>query len=193
MSKKYRNSARPLPGNTQQGMFWQSSLNKSLSFQAYYTRLVELSVSMFKWTGLPDSVDPRFLELALFTDGMAVFFNDPNLAKKKGENNYMALRCMIGGTWDAYNIPKLRKAYASNGYNISLDENNSVIIFNNMIHTNSIRDVEQFADKLSELDETIRVNVKAQKTPVLILCDETQRLTMKNLYAQYDGNLPYLV
>ena len=36
------------------------------------------------------------------------------------------------------------------------------------------------------------VLIKAQKTPVLILTDEKQRLTMENLYSQYDGNRPII-
>ena len=39
---------------------------------------------------------------------------------------------------------------------------------------------------------TASVNIKAQKTPVLILVDENQRLMMENLYAQYDGNRPFI-
>lgn len=49
-----------------------------------------------------------------------------------------------------------------------------------------------FARRLYELDRAIDVNAKAQKTPVLIQCDDDQRLTMLNLYQQYDGNQPYI-
>jgi hypothetical protein len=42
------------------------------------------------------------------------------------------------------------------------------------------------------MDRIIDVNVNAQKTPVLIVCDEKERLTMKNLYMQYDGNEPFI-
>ena len=86
----------------------------------------------------------------------------------------------------------MRTAYASNGYNKPLDENNSVIIFNNMIHTPSAMEMELYAKRLWDIDRTVDTNVKAQKTPILITCDETQRLTMKNLYMQYDGNMPVI-
>lgn len=141
---------------------------------------------MFEWRGLPDSIDPRFLELTLCSDGMAVFFKDDVMDK------YLALQTMIGGNLDVYRIPKIRTAYAANGYNMKLDERNSVIIFNNMLHTNCLSDIELFAYKLYECDRTMVVNIKAQKTPVMITCDENQRLTMKNLYAQYDGNEPFI-
>lgn len=140
---------------------------------------------MFEWKNLPKSVDPRFLELTLFSDGMAVFFKDPVL-------NELALQCMISGQLDVYRIPKNRTAFASNGYRMPLTNENSVIIFNNMLHTNSMLDVKMFSRRLYNLDRAIDVNANAQKTPILIQCSENERLTMKNLYEQYDGNQPFI-
>lgn len=165
---------------------WESSYLNNRTYIHYYNRLTELAISMFEWKNMPDSIDPRFLELTLFSDGMAVFFKDDVM------DEYLALQTMIGGKLNVYRIPKIRRAYATNGYNMPLDESNSVIIFNNMLHTNCLADIELFAYKLYECDRTLMVNVKAQKTPVAILCDENQRLTMKNLYAQYDGNEPFI-
>ena len=165
--------------------FWESASMNNSTFIQYYNRLLELSVSMFEWKNLPPTIDVRFLELALFSDGMAVFFKDDVLG-------CLALRTMIGGTLNVYQIPNIRTAYASNGYNKILNEENSVIIFNNLIHTNSMLDVEMFARRLYNIDRIIDVNVNAQKTPILITCDENQRLTMKNLYMKYDGNEPII-
>ena len=182
--------------------FWESAKYNNESFMLYYQRLVELSISMFEWKNLPDTIDERFLELSLFGDGMAVFFKDKFLKDSNKERNstlnseyegsYLALRTMIGGHLNVYNIPNERRAYAANGYNFPLDETNSVIIFNNMLHTNSVLLTEYYAKRLWDYDRTIDVNVKAQKTPILIQCDETERLTMINLYKKYDGNEPYI-
>lgn len=172
-------------GRVKNRQFWESASMNNSTFIQYYNRLLELSVSMFEWKNLPPTIDVRFLELALFSDGMAVFFKDDVLG-------CLALRTMIGGTLNVYQIPNIRTAYASNGYNKTLDNENSVIIFNNLIHTNSVLDVEMFAKRLYDIDRIIDVNVNAQKTPILISCDENQRLTMKNLYMKYDGNEPII-
>lgn len=165
--------------------FWESNYMNNRTYMQYYNRLTELSISMFEWKNLPPTVDPRFLELTLFSDGMVVFFKDPVL-------NELVLQCMISGPLDVYRIPKNRTAFASNGYRMELTEKNSVIIFNNMLHTNSILDVEMFSKRLYNLDRAIDVNANAQKTPILIQCTENERLTMKNLYEQYDGNQPFI-
>lgn len=151
----------------------------------YYHRLMELSISMFEWVNLPDSVDPRFLELCLFGEGYAVFFKDEVL-------DYLALQCAIGGELNVYRIPIKRRAYATSGYQKELTDKDSVLIFNNELHTNSMLPVLDYAQKLWDLDRSIIVNAKAQKTPVAILCNERQRLSLKQVYEQYEGNQPFI-
>lgn len=165
--------------------FGESAYMNNITYMQYYNRLTELALSMFEWKNLPKTVDQRFLEMCLFSDGVCVFFEDEVLG-------YLGLRCMIGGQLNVYQIPTDRRAYATNGYQKELDGTNSVIIFNNYLHTNSMLDVEMFSKRLYNLDRAIDVNANAQKTPVLIQCDESQRLTMKNLYKQYEGNEPFI-
>ena len=172
-------------GRKRDTLFCESAYMNNRTYMQYYNRLTELALSMFEWKNLPKTVDARFLEMCLFSDGMCVFFEDEVLG-------YLGLRCMIGGRLNVYQIPTDRKAYATNGYQKELDGTNSVIIFNNYLHTNSMLDVEMFSKRLYNLDRAIDVNANAQKTPVLIQCDESQRLTMKNLYKQYEGNEPFI-
>ena len=166
--------------------FIESALMNNRTYIQYYNRLTELALSMFEWKGLPDTVDPRFLEMCLFAEGKAVFFKDD------GGLGYLTLQCSISGELNVYRIPIYRRAYATNGYNKNLNEKDSVIIFNNFLHTCSKLDVEMFSKRLYNLDRIIDVNANAQKTPVLIRCSEDERLTMKNLYMQYDGNQPFI-
>lgn len=163
----------------------EAFLQNQRTYLQYVNRLTELSISMFDWKNLPDTIDARFLELALFNDGMAVFFKDEVMG-------YLGLQVMIGGKLDVYRIPITRTAFAQNGYQMNLDPSNSVIIFNNMLHTNSILDVQEMSKRLYEIQRTIDVNVIQQKTPKIITCTENQRLVMKNLYAQYTGNEPFI-
>lgn len=172
--------------------FIDSALMNNRTYLQYYNRLTELALSMFEWTGLPKSVDPRFLEMCLFADGKAVFFKDPAMADEYGGEGYLALQVAIEGQLNVYRIPTKRRAYATSGYNKNLDQHDSVIIFNNFMHTNAKLDVEMFSRRLYNLDRIIDVNANAQKTPVLIKCTEDERLTMKNLYMQYDGNEPFI-
>lgn len=167
--------------------FGESLLMNNATYMQYFNRLMELSVSMFEWKNLPSTCDVRYLELALFMNGSAVFFQDDVL------EDYVALDVVCSGRLDVYGNPVLRKAYSRyNNYQKLLKGSNSVIIWNNYLRTNSVLDVEMFAKRLYNLDRIIDVNANAQKTPILIKCDETQRLTMLNVYKEYDGNSPVI-
>ena len=165
--------------------FWENAWANNATYMQYYNRLTELSISMFEWKNLPSTIDPRFMELTLFADGQAVFFKDEVLG-------FLCLQNILGGEFDVYRVPIKRRAYAVNGYQKELTHDDSVIIFNNYLHTNSMLDVRMFAKRLYNLDRAIDVNANAQKTPILIQCDETQRLTMLNVYKQYQGNEPVI-
>lgn len=160
-------------------------LNTATYYQQYYDRLMELSMVMFEWTGVPKSVDIRFLEKTLFLNGKAVFFKDDVMGE-------LALKCATNGGFNVYGDPIRRRAYADNGYTNSLTDKDSVIIWNNYLRTNSQTDVRVFARRLANIDATIDINMNAQKTPVLIRCSEQQRLTMLNMYAKYEGNEPFI-
>lgn len=167
-------------------LFGESATVNNLAYMQYLNRLTELSVSMFEWKNLPPTVDARYLELHLFETGSMVYFDDDVIGN-------LCLDCLPSGRLDVYGNPVLRRAYSGyNNYQKLLKESNSVIIWNNYLHTNSILEVKMFARRLYNLDRIIDVNANAQKTPVLIQGTEQQRLTLKNLYKEFDGNSPFI-
>lgn len=166
--------------------FSESAYLNNGTYGFYLSRLMELAMSMFEWKNVPESIDTRFLELTLFSDGQAVFFKDEEMDK------FLALQCIINGRLDVYRVPINRRAFAVNGYQRNLTNKDSVIIYNNFLRTNSYQMCVLYAKKLYNLDRIIDVNANAQKTPVLITVDETQRLTALNAYKDWDGNQPVI-
>lgn len=162
-----------------------SAQMNQVSYELYLNLLFEIALSRVKYDGLPDSIDPRYLELQLITNGSAIYFTDEILGD-------LCLGNMSGGKWDIYNVPTDRRAYAANGYQRVLNDKNSVIIFNNMLRTPDLLGMRLYATRLSQLDRAIDVNVSAQKTPVVICASEQQRLSMLQLYKKYEGNEPFI-
>lgn len=167
-------------------IFDESMVLNNLTYRQYLNRLTELAISMFEWKNLPKTVDARYLELHLFETGCMVYFRDEVIGD-------LCLDCIVNGRLDVYGNPLLRRAYSGyNNYQKLLKYNNSVIIWNNYLHGNSILDVEMFARRLYNIDRIIDINANAQKTPVLVVGNEKQRLTLLNLYKEYDGNAPFI-
>ena len=165
--------------------FQNSFISNIETYRRYSDRLTELAISMFEWKNLPETIDERYLELSLFYTGSAIFFKDDALG-------FLALRMTTGGKLNVYGIPIKRVAYANNGYQKNLTESDSVIIWNNYLHTNSWQNIRQFSERLYNLDRTIDINVNAQKTPIIVQGTEKQRLSLINLYKSYSGNEPVI-
>lgn len=173
-------------GQRKHDIFYESMVLNNLTYRQYLNRLTELAISMFEWKNLPDTVDARYLELHLFETGCMVYFKDEVIGD-------LCLDCIVQGRLDVYGNPLLRRAYSGyNNYQKLLKYDNSVIIWNNYLHGNSILDVEMFARRLYNIDRIIDVNANAQKTPVLLQGTEKQRLTLLNLYKEYNGNAPFI-
>ena len=173
-------------GRRKHDIFDESMVLNNLTYRQYLNRLTELAISMFEWKNLPDTVDARYLELHLFETGCMVYFKDDVIGD-------LCLDCIVNGKLDVYGNPLLRRAYSGyNNYQKLLTYKDSVIIWNNYLHSNSILDVEMFARRLYNIDRIIDINANAQKTPVLVLGNEKQRLTLLNLYKEYDGNAPFI-
>ncbi len=164
---------------------WDSAYINTATYNLYYRRLRSIALQAFQWDGFPDTIDTRFLERCLFDYGKACVF------VAEGEIP-IVLPFNQGGNFDVYGYPTEREVYAINGYHKTVNYKNSIIIYNNDILTPGYTEIEGYAFRLYTTERAIDVNINAQKTPIMILCDENERLTMKNMYEKYDGNEPFI-
>lgn len=168
------------------GLFEESALLNNVTYMQYLNRLTELAVSIFEWKNLPPTVDARYIELHLFNNGRVVYFNDEVIGN-------LCLDFLPSDSFDVYGNPVNRRAFSSyNNYQKNLTEDNSVIIWNNYLRSNSITDIQMYSKRLYLLDRIIDINANAQKTPILVQGTEKQRLTLLNLYKEFDGNSPFI-
>lgn len=166
--------------------FRESADRNNITFVYYLNRIVELAISRFEWLNLPDTVDARYIENALLYKGMAIYFRDDVIGD-------LVLNTVYKGRMDVYGNPTKREAYSIyNSYRQELDETNSVVIWNDLIRQPYYTPLVMYAMKLANIDRAIDVNINAQKTPVLVIGSDQQKLTLQNLYKEYDGNAPVI-
>jgi hypothetical protein len=165
----------------------------------YYNYLTSLAFQLFEWEGLPDSVDPRYLEMSLHQRGQVGFYKDPKIG-------FLAVQGSPSGMVDHYNLPTEFHA-VSPGYQNTFKlfnykdmkptgkelKKTGIVIWNNDYHFSTIGSLEMFAQDLAELKEVIRVNQNAQKTPVLLTANDMNKNSIMQIYNQYEGNSPVIL
>ena len=69
-------------------------------------------------------------------------------------------------------------------------EEEVILVMNNFDRTPTSATLCLFAQRLAEAQRTADINIKAQRTPILIPVDQKQVYTLKRMYEEYDGNSP---
>ena len=173
--------------------FLDSALMNSSTYWDYVERFKKICLSMFEWVNLPDSMNARYLEECLYYKGQASLLKDEIYG-------FINTQCASNGYLNIYGLPSSLNCYSYQYNSIrnlytGLDgeeDKNCVLVMNNWQRIPTASTIELFCQRLAEAEQVASVNIKAQKTPVLIVVDENQRLMMENLYSQYDGNRPYI-
>lgn len=159
---------------------------KALTAYDYYCRIRSLALSCFEWSGLPDNIPARFIEKTLFELGRIAFF------RKTDTNKIMAAKVSDTGMLNFYDVPLNYRVYGSPSFNQDVAADECVILRNNYDAIPTIQPIILFVNRLTEAERSIDVNVKAQKTPVVVTTDEKSLATMRNIFAQYTGDEPVI-
>ena len=161
-----------------------------LTYSDYLIRLSLLAQAVFKWEGLPNGIDDKYIERYLFGEGRCMFFKD-------FEKGWMVTRCTDAGMLNYYDEPTKLKPVATNytaGDNKEayVPGEDCVMICNNDYSIPTERTIRLYAARLTEIQRTSDINIIAQKTPVIITGTEKQRLSLKAVMRQWLGNEPLI-
>ena len=174
--------------------FLDSALMNSETYFDYVERFKKICLSMFEWVNLPESMNARYLEECLYYKGQASLLKDELYG-------FINTQCASNGYLNIYGLPTSLNCYSYQYNSIrnlytgldGTEDKDCILVMNNWQRIPTASTIELFCQRLAEAEMTAQVNIKAQKTPVLIVVDENQRLTMENLYSQYDGNRPFIM
>lgn len=143
-----------------------------------YTRvLTELATNRFKWTGLPDTVDVRYLEMCLFYQALSVYYEDENfgqLALKGAGTNFLNM----------IDNPTAFMVVGNNFVSKTVSAKDCVPIWANYMRIPDLDIVNIYAHRLAELDRTIEINSDNARMNKVIVSSENQRLSTTNINRQ---------
>lgn len=159
-------------------------IRKHIVYYDYYERLKNMALSVFEWDGLPETCNARFLEKCLYENGQAIFVNDENMS-------FLNLRCTPTTSLNVYEESTAYTAF-SVGYTKIFPADECVYIRNNYLAKSTDSVIMLFAERLAKIELSLMININAQKTPVLVRCDEKTRKSLETIYSMYEGDKPVI-
>ena len=174
--------------------FIDSAILNDATYNDYLLRFKRVALSVFEWVNLPSSMNAQFLEECLYYDGICALFKDEKFG-------FINTKCCSNGKLNIYDLPTSLQCYSFQyqtkrklytGLLTANQNKDCILVQNNFDRLPTFTSMELFAYRLYESQRTADTNIIAQKTPVMIVVDEKQRLLMQNLYNQFNGNQPFI-
>lgn len=171
----------------QKRRFFQKIYKEGVEYNKWLFKFANNAIASYRVEGLPVEVDARWLALKLFELGSVAFFYDEDAGE------YACMQYLSMGVFDCYGNPtRITVRNPWTNYNKVLEKGQFVIIWDNYLRINNYQSFIGLAYRLTRLDGTIDVNCTAQKTPVVVACNENSLLSMKNMIAKVDADEPYI-
>lgn len=184
-------------------------LMNNATYFDYLERFKRIALSMFEWVNLPDSMDARYLERCLYYTGQAaMLYLEPY--------GFINTKSATSGKLNLYGLPTRIRCYSYgeintsrrvfngvseavakvNGYEDDTDDDKSteaILVLNNWEGVATATTVELFAMRMAIAERAIDVNIRAQKTPFMVVTNDNERLSMMNALDQVEKNAMALV
>lgn len=167
----------------------------------------ELALNRFKWSNLPESVDPRFLEISLLFNGLAVWYWDDDFDKLVAVNGsgtgYMnflqhpvsftvigpGAKIVYGDKASGSFSPKTISAYLPEAHK-DLEDNErrrkGIPMWPNYLRMPDIDIISIYSSKLATVDRTLEINTKNARRNKYVTVTANNQLSMENITRQQD-------
>lgn len=159
-------------------------LTKPYYVRLWRLRLSDLVCNMFSYKNMPEEINMNAVQKQIMLGGFGVFFYDDQLGK------YFCLPGALTGI-DVYGYPTTAKPIGKNVQIIFQERTvnkECVIIYANKTRSSALPYINEYADKLAELDVAIKMNTRAMKHPLMIKTTEQKKESVATLMAQYEDD-----
>lgn len=169
---------------------------------------VNLALNVFEWKGLPETCNPRYLEMNFLLRGQACI--------QEKDGNYLSLGCSMGGNINLYREPTNGYVYGANGYNQEVRfyidgvedtgivvegpgltpqkrTYNAVFARDNKMMYPYINYIIDYCKRMVDVQRACDVMIQNLKQPVIIQCSDDQFEAVKRALNQKDDNVAAII
>lgn len=161
---------------------------KNVNFTRIYDYYKMLALNMFTWENLPETMNSRYIENALYENGLCLVNDDENMG-------LISVPCNYGANM---NINGESTEVITSGYNyiktIKLIKNKDcVLIRNNDLAKATRHYIANYAERMLEVEMCIRANINQQKFPWFINATEKTKKSLEIIFDKVENFEPFIL
>ena len=173
----------------QQATYWQTEAYNQQLFNMFQNDLIELALSRFRWVGLPETCNERYLEWVLLTEGTATLAY-PSLTSE----TLLSLKCVQQGAPNMYDEPRSWRALGATGKtNFMCNWTNGVWIWENSTRYPLMVKINIWARELADIIRTKQINRFHMRMPLVITAPQDRALDVQNFYKSIANGDPFVL
>ena len=170
--------------------FWETANYNFRTYNKNLDMLLALAVNRFRWVGLPDTCDARYLEKTLHRNGIAT------LSHQAGQPTpvFTTLQALPNGEYNMYGLPTRWRAVGYDGLtDYDVTDENGVLCYYSYSRISPWNALEIYARKMAHYERTEDVNLSQQMKPFIGIAPQEKRLELVNLLKQMEGGEPAIL
>lgn len=173
----------------QQATYWQTEAYNQQLFNMFRNDLIELALSRFRWVGLPETCNERYLEWILLTEGAATLAY-PSLTSE----TLLSLRCVQQGAPNMYDEPRAWRAIGATGKtDFMCNWTNGVWVWENSTRYPLMVKVNIWARELADIMRTKQINRYHMRMPLVITAPQDRTYDVQNFYKNIANGEPFVL
>lgn len=161
---------------------------KVKNYRRIYDYYKMLALNMFTWENLPETMDSRYIENALYEHGLCLVNDDKDLG-------LISVPCSYGANM---NINGESTEVITSGYNYVktvkyINNDNCVLIRNNDLAKPTRDYIANYAERMLEVEMCIRANINQQKFPYFINASEKTKKSLEIIFNKVENFEPFIL
>ena len=161
---------------------------KVKNYKRIYDYYKMLALNMFTWENLPETMDSRYIENALYEHGLCLVNDDKDLG-------LISVPCSYGANM---NINGESTEVITSGYNYVktvkyINNDNCVLIRNNDLAKPTRDYIANYAERMLEVEMCIRANINQQKFPWFINATEKTKKSLQLIFDKVENFEPFIL
>ena len=151
---------------------------KNEAVKIYRDMFANATIPSIEYEGLPTTCDTLYGEKSLFYNHMIVFFET--------EDGLVLAKASAGSNPNPYNLPTKIVWHTPNGQTGTIDAEDCVIMYNDVLRRPGFIRANYFAEKAAFLEDVIFQNARCQRNPLFAYSSKEDELSMKQVQLQYE-------